>query len=64
MNEYAALETYSIDMISGMTCIKSYQKEHVFFRRLLFFYKNQNVQMQPWLPVYLLCRKRFLLMLE
>ena len=40
MNEYAALETYSIDMISGMTCIKSYQKEHVFFRRLLFFYKN------------------------
>ncbi len=37
MNEYAALETYSIDMISGMTCIKSYQKEHVFFRRLLFF---------------------------
>lgn len=40
MNEYAALETYSIYMISGMTCIKSYQKEHVFFRRLLFFYKN------------------------
>lgn len=40
MNEYAALETYSIDMISGMTCIKSYQKEHVFFRRLLFFYKS------------------------
>lgn len=30
MNEYAALETYSIDMISGMTSIKSYQREHLF----------------------------------
>ena len=37
MNEYAALETYSIDMISGMTCIKSYQKEHVFFMKVTIF---------------------------
>lgn len=47
MNEYAALETYSIDMISGMTCIKSYQKEHVFLEGYYFSIRVHKKRQRP-----------------
>ncbi|MES5132760.1 peptidase domain-containing ABC transporter [Hoylesella timonensis] len=40
MREYATFDTYSIDTLSGIREIRSFQKEDVFFRRLLSFYKN------------------------
>ena len=39
MREYATFDTYSIDTLSGIKEIRSFQKETVFFRRLLSFYK-------------------------
>lgn len=43
MREYATLDTYSIDIFSGIVNIRSFQKETIFFKRLLFLYKNVQI---------------------